>query len=495
MTQAEQILKRAGAGMAGIFLCAVVLFSLPAQATAQSKNEAVLNLMKVSGMQEGSPRVQMDAYFLHLTALGLNAGEIQSLQNIIGRFFQPHALVKNLQSQLQEKFNRNHADRLQSWYESELGQRAREAEEAFTGDLLKQKVQAFEQSLKKNPPEINRIQIIFRIVRAGKLVDYSINTAETLMMLTFPYMSEARSRALLMEGREYVQEHILKTLLYTYRNFSNEELRALADAEESKAHRWFQRMVRLSHYDALNRAADEGMTLLSKILNEIDSGQGGYTLVKEIFPPGERYRLLIQRDPFLPLVLPQGFNQTISTRTAPGKRGESLVETKPPVVDFAKRFPLIPFELYKQIQDSDPGLFEQLESFGQFFSNERALQQLDEEMLNEKISSYSQLIRRANQMKNEMPLTPLQAGYDQFRLVGMIQKGTQKLALVQKDDQSGHSIKKGALMGPNFGIVEQISPDKIVILEKTRNYAGKILSQKKEIKFTRKKTDESEAPS
>ncbi len=254
---------------------------------------------------------------------------------------------------MREKLNRNYVGQLESWYQSELGQRAREAEEAVAGDLLKQEVEAFAHSLKKNPPEISRIQIIFRLIRAGKLVDFSVNTAETLMMLTFPYMSEARSRALLVEGREYVQEHILKTLLYTYRNFSNEDLKALAEAEESKTHRWFQRMIRLSHYDALNRAADEGMTLLNKILAEIDSGQGGYTLVKEIFPPGERYRLLIRRDPFMPLVLPQGYNKTVPTRTSkPAKRGESLVDAKPPIVDLAKRFPLIPFELYKQIDDS-----------------------------------------------------------------------------------------------------------------------------------------------
>jgi len=120
--------------------------------------------------------------------------------------------------------------------------------------------------------------------------------------------------------------------------------------------------------------------------------------------------------------------------------------------------------------------------------------EMDDETFNANLTGYKKLIRSANQFRKTIALTPLQTDYKKFKLVGILKKGSQKVAMIQTQNM-GLTIKKGVLIGPDFGIVERIDTEKVVILEQVRDYTGNIFSKKKELKFSNNRKDRSEARS
>jgi Tfp pilus assembly protein PilP len=80
-------------------------------------------------------------------------------------------------------------------------------------------------------------------------------------------------------------------------------------------------------------------------------------------------------------------------------------------------------------------------------------------------------------------LTELQTGFDKMKFVGTLRKEGITVALVQTEGQMGHIVKVGTLIGPNLGIVKTVDENKIVILERYRNYLGEILSRPRYIEF------------
>ena len=73
--------------------------------------------------------------------------------------------------------------------------------------------------------------------------------------------------------------------------------------------------------------------------------------------------------------------------------------------------------------------------------------------------------------------------FDKIKFVGTLKKEGTTLALVQTEGQRGHTVKVGTLIGPNLGIVKTVNDNKIVILERYRNYLGEILSRPRNIEF------------
>ncbi|MEK9630232.1 MAG: pilus assembly protein PilP, partial [Nitrospinota bacterium] len=82
--------------------------------------------------------------------------------------------------------------------------------------------------------------------------------------------------------------------------------------------------------------------------------------------------------------------------------------------------------------------------------------------------------------------TPLQAEYENLKLTGIISKDTKTLALVETADHKGHVVDKGDLIGPRFGFVDEVQPEKIIVIEKSRDYLGNILTRQRTIEFAQK---------
>ena len=201
--------------------------------------------------------------------------------------------------------------------------------------------------------------------------------------------------------------------------------------------------------------------------------------LKANFSPGERYFLLGKRDPFIPLVSPvKKDSKRVSRKRSPLKKKRSnrfVVPTK---------MPLIPIKVFEKVKVEHPKMADQLNDFASIFNDELALRKLSKKEYKKKVSGYRSLLSEVLGMREDMfKLTELQTGFDKMKFVGTLRKEGITVALVQTEGQMGHTVKVGTLIGPNLGIVKTVDENKIVILERYRNYLGEILSRPRNIEF------------
>jgi len=479
-----------------------VLMSLLVILVAEQPSHAVTGsstdrLLKESGFDQDSPLTQKDIYFDFFNELQLGDGEIQSLKNIIARYYLPASFVKTLNGKLNKNFKTDHAKKIAQWYQSDLGKKILSEEIKGSQESTDLEIQKYFQTVQTDPSYKKRSKQVEQLKQVKNLLEISKENAEIIMQLTFPYRNLSEGRALIQNRLESLNAYISQTLFHRYRNLSATELEQYIDFLESPAHRWFDKEHQLSRLELLDASVDKGITLLNKVVLQIQSGQGGVSLLKEIFPPGERYRLIVQRDPFSPPILTQGASGKDKEErlTLERKKKSTTAERNlKRMANLSTRLPSIPVEILKQMKDAQPELLVQLERYAGIFSNRSKLLEMDDETFNANLTGYKRLIRSANQFRKTIALTPLQTDYKKFKLVGILKKGSQKVAMIQTKNM-GLTIKKGVLIGPDFGIVERIETEKVVILEQARDYTGNIFSKKKELKFSNNRKDRSEARS
>lgn len=86
----------------------------------------------------------------------------------------------------------------------------------------------------------------------------------------------------------------------------------------------------------------------------------------------------------------------------------------------------------------------------------------------------------------ERALTPLQKfEVSQLTLVGIYSRGGQSKALIQDPDKKGYIVALDDLVGPNWGRVTRILPDRVVVTEKTKGLLGKTVDREVVIKLHR----------
>jgi Tfp pilus assembly protein PilP len=95
-----------------------------------------------------------------------------------------------------------------------------------------------------------------------------------------------------------------------------------------------------------------------------------------------------------------------------------------------------------------------------------------------------ELIEKTNRIKGEIILpSPLQVAYEVLRPTGIIWNEKEPMALIETSDKLGYTVRKGSLIGPAYGVVETMDQNKIVVVERERDYLGNILSKNKEVEF------------
>ena len=80
----------------------------------------------------------------------------------------------------------------------------------------------------------------------------------------------------------------------------------------------------------------------------------------------------------------------------------------------------------------------------------------------------------------------MQLEYKNLRLTGVISKNSKTLALIETSDKKGHAVEKGDIIGPKFGFIDEIRSEKIIVIEKSRDYLGNILTRQRTIEFSQK---------
>ena len=76
----------------------------------------------------------------------------------------------------------------------------------------------------------------------------------------------------------------------------------------------------------------------------------------------------------------------------------------------------------------------------------------------------------------DVPLTPLQRySIDQLALIGIVWGISNPHAMVQDPNGKGHVLKRGTLVGKNWGKVTRIKPDEVIISEEFRDIDGRLV--------------------
>jgi len=195
--------------------------------------------------------------------------------------------------------------------------------------------------------------------------------------------------------------------------------------------------------------------------------------VSEKIPPKKNAKKKI-RDSFKPLFTGKGPVQTKESETIPKVRkfGGELEDT-----------PLISLYLMNKIKDKRPELYKKVKYYERLFNRRKDLKAMNDDKYADTVEAYRKVLGQAS--KTKVSKTALQTEYKKLRLTGTISKNKKFLALVETLDQKGYVVDEGKLIGPMFGFVQEVQAKRIIVIEKSRNYLGNILTKQRTLEFVK----------
>jgi hypothetical protein len=455
----------------------------------ENRKAMLNNFFKSAGVEQAAYKMDRHVFDIPLARSQFPSGQITMIKNMMSRVYEPEAWLRSIQRRLLINYQPKRMKALVKWYQSPLGKKVVQAETAAMDEGLTEEKKQFLSQLEYYPPKESRLEIAERLETTLGMTDYSLDTFLVLTKVLFPYHKQWKGKSARKVSQnvrddqfEPAREYFLKAFLFKFRNFSDKELAQYAAFATSPAGKWFHRAYFRGSRDALEKTSVELQNILNLIQREMRSG-GQSTLLKEIAPPGQRFLFVRMRDPFVPLVdAKQGLIEPVDT-------DEPELEFRK-FADELKSLPQIPMEVFRNIKSADPRLYADLEHFGGLFSQETKIASMDEDDYLDTVKKYKGLINKANDSKPDMIITPIQTKYESIKLVGVIWKNNETIALVETDGNKGHSVKEGDLLGPNFGVVEKIDSNQMLILEQSRDYLGNILSNKKQLEIINEAPEE-----
>ncbi len=455
-----------------------------------ANRKAMLNkFLKSAGVENTAHKIDFHVFEGPLSQSQFPPGQILMIKNMMSRVYKPDAWLHSIQRRMLIDYQPASMKALVNWYQSPLGQKIAQAEMMDLNAGMTAEKKDFLDQLKYYPPKETRLEFAERLETTLGMTDYNLDTFLMLTKVLFPYNNQWKGQPerkvtsnVRDDNFDPAREYFLQSFLYKFRNFSDKELSQYVTFATSPAGKWFYRSYFRGSRDALEKTSAELKSLLGLIQKEIMTGQES-ALLKEFAPPGQRFIFVHMRDPFVPLVDPkEGLIQ-------PDEKDETELEFRK-FADELKSLPQIPMEVFRNIKNTDPRLYADLEHFGGLFSQETKIASMNEDDYFDTVKKYKTLIQKANDTKPSMVLTPIQTEYDSIKLVGVIWKNSETIALVETEGNKGHSVKEGDLLGPNFGVVETIDKNQMSILEQSRDYLGNILSNKKQLEINNEVPEE-----
>jgi len=449
--------------------------------SGQANRKAMLaKFFQSTGIEETATKMDRHVFDGPLAQVQFPPGQITMIKNMMSRVYEPEVWLHSIRRRMLADYQPRRMQALVKWYQSPLGKKVVQAEMTDLDAGMTGEKKEFLDQLKFYPPTETRLEMVERLETTVGMTDYTLDAFLMLTKVLFPYndqwmgQSEREvSKNVRDENFDPAREYFLQSFLYKFRNFSEKELSQYVTFATSPAGKWFYRSYFRGSKDALEKTATKLQHLLVLIQEEIQR-EGESALLQEVAPPGQRFLFVRMRDPFVPLVDPKkGLIQ-------PDEKDESEMEFRK-FADELKNLPQIPMEVFRNIKNTNPRLYADLEHFGGLFSQETKIASMGEDDYLDTVDKYKTLIQKANDTKPSMILTPIQTGYESIKLVGVIWKNNETIALVETEGNKGHTVKEGDLLGPNFGVVEAIDKDQMLILEQSRDYLGNILSNKKQL--------------
>lgn len=472
-----------------------------AKAGSQKEQALVKEIIRLSGIGKFQAMAQKHVppeVFEDSSVLGtleMPTEQIALISNLYTKGFQGSDFYNAKQNYIMNHYDNEAAKAALAWFRSPSGRRATQMEREYAQTIGN--FQTLISEISANLPTKRRLAIIDRIEIARSKTGFDKKVRISMLRTVDPLGKRLQSpptEALVEKVEKDLHDQIrtnnLLYFLYVYQKLKNEDLIGLANFYESAAGHWFNEVDLNGSLKGLDTTNANVKKQVGIILLAIDSGRENVDMIKEVFPPGLRFliakrqppatkrdpefrriKLALKRDPFVPLIVAEIISVEEAVKLT--KFGGEL-----------DILPIIPFELYEKIKEMDLDLYEDLEKYGALFRDKKDLDALSDDDYLDEIDNYKNLIDKANGMVSEFIITPLQVDFDAFGLKGFIWTGDLNLALMETSDGKGHLVRVGSYLGPNFGVVESIDSEHILVVERERDYKGDIITNQVDIKFT-----------
>lgn len=410
----------------------------------------------------------------------LGTENIQFIVNVLNRIYQSDEYRQDMEREFKRNFNRRNGVDALKWYRTPLAEKIVDLRSKIHDEVFLKRFREFVKRLERIPAREDRQKLIDRLELATDATDFNLDLLLSMIRLLYPFVDKYQTktlRSVLKKEREELKAPLTKAvknhLLFLYRDLNNNELIKYIRFLESSAGKWETNAIHKGFIKSMSVMMPRAQKLNNRLLDEMESGNYDFPLLKEVSPPGFRYILMRKRDPFSALVdAEEGrlevarFGPRDDTRQFGGE---------------LKDIPPIPLEIMKKIKRDDPKMHAELESYARLFRNKEKLKKMDEDEYFEALENYRALLQTSADVQ---PLnTPLQIDYEALKLVGVINKGNERVGLIETNDKKGYTVRVGDLVGPNFGVVDSINATVVHIVERSRDYLGNILSKSQDLQF------------
>ena len=449
------------------------------------QSEKINFLMRISGLQDMLENNETSLKAPEgIDTAALEPGQVDFAQKMMLRAFSPNYFFQAMRKPFLKNFKPEYVEFLVRWYRTPLGRKILELEKDASSPESQPAIKLFVAKLLSNPPSEERIALIESIERATRATDLgkAFYLAYARLMHPFNKKNQGKEMGQLLrnlEGtiNEPIRKIKLRLLLYSLKDLSQKEIRKYAAFVNSNAGRWFNQLAISGIKRGLKRNLHKAEIIQGKLIKEIQAGGPRYPLLKEIAPPGQRYFLIGKRDPFKPLVVSDGV-------ISPAEVGQQTkVGQQTNVRHFGGELndiPPIALMVLDKIEDQHPSLYRKLKHFERLFSDREGLKKMSDDEYEKALEKYRDSLEQSVYI--EMDESPLQIGYDNLKMTGIIRKKMEAIAMFEIGT-TGYAVREGDRIGPSFGYVDEIGDDQIKVVEKFRDYLGNILTSQKTIDF------------
>jgi hypothetical protein len=480
--------------------------TLPVQEGLSSSNSKLNTLLKLSGLEGFLDNIESVVEMSVNTPDLLNDEALAPWQEefarrIMGQAYSTQSFYHIFRQPFIDHYKPQHVHLAVQWYQSALGKKIlrlqSEANDLNNGLVL----ESFEKKLLDSPPSQARMRLLERVGRSSLVPKAGRVLFLTYVDLVHPFSKKVDTKglskkleALNVNITRPIREVVLTRMLFSYVNMKNKDLEKYAAYLESPAGQWFSLAQVTGYLKVIKKVLYKADLIKDELLKEIHSGGPKYPLLRNLVPPGQRYQLIGKRDPFRPLVSKKklvsssGKNKKIISYSGKKKKLISSSGKKPRKSGarlFGEEFrdtPPLALLVFEKIENQHPKLYGKLKNLERLFNDREALENMEDKEYAKAIRNYLDVLKRSAGIKLEV--TPLQIEYDSLKMTGTIQMKKEALAMFEIGTK-GYSVKKGNLLGPSFGTVEEVKDGQVIVIEKFRDYLGNILKKKKIIKINR----------
>ncbi len=463
------------------------------------KDLAIDEMLGLSGLD--SKIANTESFYVNINQLDKTAlpfGQTIFIRSIVDQVYRASDFRESVVEQVQRKYNAKLVREIIKWYRTPIAKNILQIQQNSFRPYNHSRVSRFIKFYDDDEDKKRRLKILQEMTVVSGQAEYEIGIIKVFAGMLFPFEEDYKGKpvtkwiaGLSDKLQISMQKQIVENGFYTYRDLSTDELMQYKNFLQSDAGRWFHKTIHWGSESAMTLVGATAKAFQRRIYAEVANKGADHMLLKQIAPPGHRYRLIRKRDPFKPLII-DGVLQVARAKPKKKLKSQSRSQStkKGKVKDFRgygrefKKSPKIPVEVFNRLKFDDPDLYADLEYFANLFQNKSKLKSMSRTEYRGAVSKYKAVLTRASEKK--LYPTPLQIGYKSIKLMGVIWKNQEMVALVELKGSTGQTVKKGVLIGPNYGVVESIKRDEIIIVERSRDYLGNILTKKKSIEFFNK---------